>query len=1101
MPINKGAVAIQFSGGVNLRMDPKQVPTTQLIDLQNAVFTKQTSISKRNGYEGLSTAIQDAGGDITGARGLATRDEEIILFTDKRAYSMRPSNGQWADTGEVAATTVTTLPIARTGTDQQQPDIATNHGVTVVAWEDSRSGVWCSVIENATGRVLQSQVVLDASINARSPRCIRVEDVLHVIWTRSDLQSLMIAIVNPAMATQAPVSATLTTDLGSPFVFDAEDARAAQFIRPALGRPGLIAWSMTGGGFRVGYISTNGSLGGPLTSLPSVATFNATPDNGAAVEGAIAITADWVVNARVAVGWVAPGQIVSALELSADNLSTIVIPHDHFGSGTSTYGRLTLCYGRTPLLVSTERFLYWAAEITGARTDLCAIESGKVGFGAEESVSTVLRGHNLVSRAWYVDPDNTPTGSPIVLSGDVYVAIAHTVRFFPYVAVLRLSNDMGIATPNNTIVARLMPSEAVGLNMHILSSTARSWSMHLPSAMGVDQAESAFFTRKVALPLPYRIQLSSLNGDQFSEQGIKLATLSYDAPYQTAQLGRGLYLASSAPQHYDGDAWHEADFHTAPDIGYDTTGAPIPLSNLIDTSGTVDPAGVPGGTRLYAFWYEAVDAQGELHRGSVSVKILLKKQSAGPVQIQLPTCRLTKFGNVRICVARSVAGATGTDSSLPLYRVTSNDVLATTGNNRYVNNDTTVDFVSFTDNIDDDALLKLEPLYTNGGVLSNAPASWAGGIIAAAKGRLFWTDSTNPNLVRYSQQIAEDTALEAPIDLSLAVDPFGGNITAIGVMDDAIYPFKETSTFVFGGPGPAADPSVNPESLSFTPPELVTSDVGCVSPSSICQAPVGIAFQSRKGIKILSRDRQIVDIGNPVETLNGQTYVRSTLLPDRKSILFLTNTPSGVSLLWDYYRVSWSKFTNHVGIDAVVVGLGGTDGGVGDAAVTGGVYHYLRPDSRVFRETPGVYKDDNSRIPMLIETAWIHLAQQLQGWQRILYAYFLGTYISKHVLSVRYRIDYNEGYSPAILSDISANYTPSLYGAGPYGVGPYGGPGLGGARYQRRIHINKRCQAISFRIEDVEAPDDFGASFELSELLIIGGGLGPDFKVGAARSA
>ena len=37
--------------------------------------------------------------------------------------------------------------------------------------------------------------------------------------------------------------------------------------------------------------------------------------------------------------------------------------------------------------------------------------------------------------------------------------------------------------------------------------------------------------------------------------------------------------------------------------------------------------------------------------------------------------------------------------------------------------------------------------------------------------------------------------------------------------------------------------------------------------------------------------------------------------------------------------------------------------------------------------------------------------------------------------------------------------------------------------------------------EDIEATSDYGASFELSELLLIGGGIGPDFKVGAARSS
>jgi len=508
----------------------------------------------------------------------------------------------------------------------------------------------------------------------------------------------------------------------------------------------------------------------------------------------------------------------------------------------------------------------------------------------------------------------------------------------------------------------------------------------------------------------------------------------------------------------------------------------------MSTTITIGAAGaIPSGAYLYAYWYEAVDAQGELHRGAVSVKMLVT-MTGGPKKFvhAIPTCRLSRFANVRLCVARSEVGATGTDSTLPLYRVTSNDVTITTGDNCYVNNSFTVDTVAFTDNLTDAQLKTREPLYTNGGIASNAPSPWSGGIIAVSKSRLYWTDTTDPNIVRFSQQIADDTALEAPVDLSLRVDPYGGPITAIGALDDTIIPFKETATFVFGGPGPLADPTVSPEVNTFSAVELLTSDVGCISPASLGQTPLGITFQSRKGIKLLTRQRQIADIGGLVGGLDAQNYTRTTLLPDRKAIVYLTDTADGFSLLWDYDRNQWSKFSNHLGIDAIVVD---------------GIYHYLRLDSRVFQETPGVYVDDNSRIPLRIETAWIHYAQYLQGWQRVLYAYFLGRWISPHTLSVRYRLDYNDAYSAAILSDVNTNWNPSVYGGGSYGVGAYGGSGGSGTRYQRRIHLNKRCQAMSFLIEDVEAPGDFGASFELSEMLLIGGGLGPDFKVGAARSA
>jgi len=1072
MPLDgKAPLPMQFQGGIDTRTDAKQVPVTQLLDLQNCVFTKQTTLSKRTGYRALSTQVQSGGGDITNARGLAERDGEVLLFTDKRCYSYRPSFDRWADSGEVAATTATTAPIARTGSYQSQPDMATRHGVSVVAWDDSRGGIRCSVLETSTGRVLQSQAILDGSTSARNTSCVAVGDVLHVLWTREDLGQIFVAVINPSTPASTPVVRVLTSDLdGTNPKYDVEPAPNAPFgvfdVRPA-----VIAWARAGGGFRVGYIAPFGALG-PATGLPSVATFADT------ITGPIAVTYDGS-GLSIAVVWV-NGLVASARFLTPASLvvSSRLVAALGANAGAATYLRITACFGANgsdglPLL-------YWAAERTATRTDLADIDSGVAlqSLTTSDVSFTRLKGHGLVSRAWH---DGSTLAPSTAQNGDVYVLVAHTSRFFPYLAALRLSDDSGIATPGNSIMARLLPGTCSGSILRATGSGTRALTAHLPSVMAVDVAETDLFSRTHAVPVGYRLQLSSQLGDQFSEQGIKLATINFDVAYHTIQFGRGLYLASSAPMHYDGADWHEADFHCAPDYGFDATGASVALTGIITSGGA---GAIPNGTYAYAYWYEAVDAQGELHRGPVSVKVLVTA-SGGPSQLShaIPTCRLTRFGNVRICVARTAQGATGSDTTLPLYRVTSNDVTVTTGANRYVNNDPTVDTVTFLDNLTDAQLVAREPLYTNGGILSNAPSSWGGGMLAVSKGRLFWDDSSDPLVVNYSQQRADDTAIEAPIDLSLQVDPLGGGVTALAALDDTVLVFKRTSIYVFGGPGPLADPTASPEVNAFTPAELVTSDVGCTSPTSICATPVGITFQSAKGIMMLTRDRQIANIGNPAEAYDGQVVSRATLMPTNQRILYLT--AEGRTLLWDYNRNQWSTYTNHTGIDAVVVG---------------GLYYYLRTDSRVFVETPGLYRDDNSRIPIVIETAHIHFAQYLQGWQKVLYAYFLGSFKSPHQLSIRYRIDYNDAWSPALIANVNADWTPSLYGAGPYGVGAYGGAGGGGARYQRRFHLNRRCQAIAFRIEDLEATGDAGPSFELSELLLIGGGIGADFKVGAARS-
>src|SRR4051812_21062527 len=94
MPALSGAIqSFRFAGGVDTKSDEKTVPTTKLIALENGVFTRATSIKKRNGYETIAT--------IPGAIRMAQRgDAELLVFTDSRGYSVSVA-GEVSDTGTV----------------------------------------------------------------------------------------------------------------------------------------------------------------------------------------------------------------------------------------------------------------------------------------------------------------------------------------------------------------------------------------------------------------------------------------------------------------------------------------------------------------------------------------------------------------------------------------------------------------------------------------------------------------------------------------------------------------------------------------------------------------------------------------------------------------------------------------------------------------------------------------------------------------------------------------------------------------------------------------------------------------------------------------
>jgi hypothetical protein len=1032
------ALAIQFAGGLDTKTDSKQVQAVKLLNLENATFIKQTTLAKRNGYRSLGRQVDETGLQMPDAIGMATRSDELVVFDGDRAWSYRDSVDQWRDGGEVTSVVQTDVVVAGSTTKQTSPDHATNGGVTAVAWEDSRGGVWCQVIEQASGRVLVSEVQVDA--DGQRPRCVAVGTVVLVLWAKPTTSEIWLAIVNPAAIT-TPVKQLLTGDLWSSNpVYDAcPSAYDADLL------PGVIAWA-TASGYRVGYLHSSGVLGSPVTGLPSVASYT---DE---VDGAIGVCFNETTGASVSVVWTGPifdsvYRLHVRITDSADLTDVFGVAHLMASAPYAT--RIACAYDDAD---NTE----FCAEFDGGRSDLNYVAAGTVDLAAatvRDPATRILKGHCVASRAYH---DN----------GNVWASVCHAVQYFPYVAVVKLSSDTWGGTDGNTLASHSLPGTSTG-------ALPRS---HVPSVQPVDPDEN-MLSRSHAVCYGYRIQLpvdsDQASSTQFTEDGIRVVTLEHDsdASFQSAQLGQGLYLASACMQHYDGRRWTEAQFLCAPDVA---EGAVIATAT---TTGSV-----ANGTYNVVLCYEWVDALGELHRGPCSVPVTVTVGGGNnAIQLVMPTYRLTFRDNVRICAFRSEANATGEPESIPYFQITGIDPSVVTGNNCYVPNDPTDDSVVFVDGLADADLLTRSALYTNGGILSNDPAPCAGNAIAGGKSRLFWTDPSDPNLVRYSQERADDNAMEASVALTLRCDPYGGRVVALGVMDNAVYPFKATAVMVFGGPGPDADGGATTQN-AFSPVDLVTSDVGCSAPTSICQLPDGIAFQSSKGIKILDRQRDVLDIGAPVYAYNDQTIKRATLLPDRHQVVFLTD--DGVTLLFDYSRGQWSKYTNHLGYDGVV---------------RLGRYHYLRTDGRIFRETPGEYRDDYTHITMKIETAWLSAAQYRQGWQRIWHALFLGSYKSEHTLRMRYRIDYREAYAEPLTADVNANYDPSRYGSGDYGDGYYGGT-LGDTQlYQREFHLNKRCQAIAFELSDIEEAGSFGASFELSELLLTGGILGPRQMVGAAR--
>jgi hypothetical protein len=1046
MALSKGAMSLKFAGGIETKMAPEAVPSARLLALENGVFTRAVSIRKRNGYEALAEAIDATTSDPAAIIRLASRDDELIGFTASKCYSHEPEENRWTELSSGVYSVVGTDRAAvRTGTEQTEPDHATNSGVSVYAWEDSRGGVWYSVIDDQ-GHIHRGPVQADA--DGISPRCVAIDGNVVAFYVNSVQGFLYAIVVDPAMP-DAAVTPVLVAD-------DVNTANPVYDVCPTTldGTPALIGWHEAGAtALRIGYVNSGGILGTPLNGLPSV--FNQTSlTPNAATPIAVAFTS---ANAD--------GDDEIALGFIADPLSPCIVTYSA-GSAAVPIARTTVSFTGEPTVDPQRMALVYEGSGTGvlwtAIEEAAAEPSNRYCQIVDHitGIPRYVRSVGLASRAWGLDGET-----------DVFAYFVHDTTYFNVYLALRLSDSL--------CVARTLPGRAG-------DAPARR---HLPSAHVTESV--------VRVALPYNERVESENDDEFTETGIRIVTLDFDDDdsHQHAQLGRGLYLGGACPQHYDGRQWTEQGFHVGPEL----------IATANGSSGSL----TAGSTYLYRCWYEWPDALGEVHRGPVSFGTLVTLGGGeDEVTLTLPTLRVTAKSNVRIVVARSRAAETG--ATAELFVCSSRDLSTAGAANGYVANTTSADTVSFNDRMSDATLATQEPAYTNGGILSTDPSS-LGHIVAEGKGRLFYNDPSDPDLVAYTQLVEDGYAVEAPPEFRLRCPPAGGAITALAVGEDGtVLVFKPDAIFAFSGAGPL--PNGDTAAQGFSDPVRLRSPVGCEEPASIAIAPAAILFKSAQGIWQVDGAGQVTYVGAPVEAYNDQRITAATPMPDRTQIVFLTD--SGYTLLYDYLFGQWSTFTNHEGLDALV---------------TQDTYHYLRATGRVYRETVAVYSDAGARITLRLETAWIHIAEALQGFQRIWSVLVLGTWISPHQLAISHRTDYAPGQLPT--SDPSAWSDPVYldatgedagsvgwieaddgdnpigedpilgddYGDGVYGDGDYGGEGAD--VYQWRYDVGERGQAIQLRFEDYERSGLAGAAFELTEILIEGGVAGPSKKpFNAARS-
>lgn len=532
-----------------------------------------------------------------------------------------------------------------------------------------------------------------------------------------------------------------------------------------------------------------------------------------------------------------------------------------------------------------------------------------------------------------------------------------------------------------------------------------------------------------------------------------VVTLDYDSTIDAVQAGGAAFIPGAFVWELDGAEAYEAEFVLFPEGGPGVGASP---------GGGL----LPATTYSYLCFFEHTDANG-IRRVSTAADVITVTTGGGDdaVTLTLSTLDATNRAKVVYAIYRR-------EQEGDLYhRVSSGDLSAATGTNGLLIANAASDTVTFTDGMAEADLLEQELAPGTGGILDNvAPPSCT--IIAAGNGRVFLSGFQDENLIRYSKTRDTMEPLNFNDALELVVEHGRGPITALGTFQDSLAIFRETQVYVSGGEGLDNAGATG----GFTTPRLLSDDVGCPFPRSICQIPGALLFQSRKGFYSFGGNG-LEYVGADVERLTADVEcLAAVVVADAHEARFVMS--DGTTLVYDYTVGAWNAWS-----------VGGID-----ARLVDNVHVILKDaDGVLLEESAGTYLDDGQPYSLAIQWPQLHAAG-LQGAQRIYRILFAGEFLGEHQALVRLAFDRGpfgeqQTWDPSQVIGVAS----ARYGAAAYGSGRFGGevdastPSVAASAYQFQVKPRRqKCQTIAIRLEAQARPGGgvLQASFAISDLAL-----------------
>jgi hypothetical protein len=1002
--LNKQVININFQSGLDTKTDPFQVPIGKFLSLENSVFDKGGRLTKRNGFQKLTS-------NLNVAPYLTTLNDNLTTVSSTiDAYNADTTT--WVSKGTYYPLTLSTLPLIRNSIDQIQCDsIIAANGLVCTVYSESQNGITdykYVIADSVTGQNIVSPTLIPAASGGTitgSPRVFLLGIYFIIVFTNVITSTPHLQYI--AISSSTPASATVPADIASAYVSST-----------------TVAWDgvVFGSNLYLAYNSTTGGQSVKVTYLPlSSAIGGLPPVTARTYSGSEASMFTLAVDATLS----NPIVYISFYSLSTTNGYTLAVDL----SLNPVFAPTQIITAMTILNLASaaqNNVLTVFSEVSNNYTYDSSIPTHYINGITVSSTGTVgtqydvVRSVGLASKACIVD-------------GVIYFLAAYQSPFQPTYFLIDGSTSVS-AMP--IVVSKLAYENGGGY-----------LTLGLPSITVVGNVISMAYLYK-----DFISSLTVLNnteqtttGGVYSQTGINMVSFTINSTdIDSVETAGALHIGGGFLWEYDAYLPVEHNFFLWPD-SVEATWSDTGGNMVANPEGWVD--GFP------SYYYQAVyswaDNQGNIHRSAPSIPVAITlgtdTSTTGSVTIDIPTLRLTyKIANpLKIEIYRwSVA-----QQVYHLVTSLTSPILNTLAS----------DSISFVDTLADTSIEGNAIIYTEGGVLEdvNAPAT---SIMTLYDSRLWMVDAEDPNLLWFSKQVIENVPVEMSDLLTFYVAPTigvqgsTGPMRALAPMDDKICIFKKDAIYYINGAGQGPDNTGT--NNGYSQPIFITSVVGCQNQQSIVFMPQGLMFQSDKGIWLLDRfTLQASYIGSPVEQftqynteLGIQPTVESAVsIPATNQVRFTMNT--GVTLMYDYFYQQWGTF---VGIPAI------------SSCIYQSLHTFLNAQGLVYQEDVNSSVDGTEPVLMNWTTSWINIAQ-LQGFERAYYFYLLGQTISPYFLTMG--IAYN--YNPSIvqLSTITPrNYssaTPSPFGNEP---APFGS--LSPVQQNRVFFKQQKCQSFQITMQE-----------------------------------